>query len=131
MRRRDLLTAVAATTLTLAGAPRLGFGADRAKTLVFTGVADLTVLDPVLTGNRPTRNAAYLIFDTLYGLDTEWQAQPQMVAGHSVENDELVWKLTLRDGLRFHDGEPVLAKDVVASIRRFAPRVIFAAALMD
>ena len=130
IRRRDLLKVAAAATLASGLAPSIG-QAESAKTLRFVGVADLSVLDPVVTGARPTRNAAYLIFDTLYGLDTEWQVQPQMVAGHSVENDGLAWNLTLRDGLRFHDGEPVLAKDVVASIRRFAPRVIFAAALMD
>jgi peptide/nickel transport system substrate-binding protein len=130
MRRRDLLKAAAATALTGAGMPRIG-RAESASTLRFVGVADLSVLDPVVTGARPTRNAAYLIFDTLYGLDTDWQAQPQMVAGHTVENDGLVWTLKLRDGLRFHDNEPVLAKDVVASIRRFAPRVIFASALLD
>jgi peptide/nickel transport system substrate-binding protein len=99
--------------------------------LVFVGVADLSILDPVVTGARPTRNAAYLVFDTLYGIDTEWKAQPQMVEGHTVEEDGLTWTLKLRDGLRFHDNEPVLARDVVASIRRFAPRVIFANALMD
>ena len=130
MRRRDLLTAAAATTFVAGVAPRLGFGADRAKTLIFTGVADLSVLDPVVTGARPTRNSAYLVFDTLYGLDTNWQAQPQMVEGHEVSADKLSWTLKLREGLRFHDKEPVLAKDVVASIRRFAPRVIFASALM-
>src|SRR5947209_4571642 len=130
IRRRDLLKAAAAATLAGGLAPNIG-RAQSAKPLRYVGVADLSVLDPVVTGARPTRNAAYLIFDTLYGLDTEWRVQPQMVAGHSVENDGLVWNLTLRDGLRFHDGEPVLAKDVVASIRRFAPRVIFAAALMD
>ena len=43
----------------------------------------------------------------------------------------MTWTLKLRDGLRFHDNEPVLARDVVASIRRFAPRVIFANALME
>ena len=131
MRRRDLLKTAAAATLTAGVAPRLGRGADRAKTLVFVGVADLSVLDPVVTGARPTRNAAYLVFDTLYGIDTEWKAQPQMVEGHTVEEDGLTWTLKLRDGLRFHDNEPVLARDVVASIRRFAPRVIFANALMD
>src|SRR6201997_2571080 len=99
--------------------------------LVFVGVADLSVLDPVVTGARPTRNSAYLVFDTLYGIDTEWKAQPQMVEGHTVEEDGLTWTLKLRSGLRFHDKEPVLARDVVASIRRFAPRVIFATALMD
>ena len=130
VRRRDLLKAAAAATFTLGAAPRLG-RADRAKTLVFVGVADLSVLDPVVTGARPTRNYAYLVFDTLYGIDTEWKAQPQMVEGHQVEEDGLIWTLTLRGGLRFHDKEPVLARDVVASIRRFAPRVIFTNALMD
>src|SRR6266446_1191441 len=62
VRRRDLLKAAAAATFTLSAAPRLG-RADRAKTLVFVGVADLSVLDPVVTGARPTRNYAYLVFD--------------------------------------------------------------------
>src|ERR1700730_15293586 len=131
MRRRDLLKTAAAATLAAGVAPRLGRGADRAKTLVFVGVADLSVLDPVVTGARPTRNAAYLVFDTLYGINPEWKAQPQRVEGHTVEGDGLTWTLKLRGGLRFHDNEPVLARDVVASIRRFAPRVIFANALMD
>src|SRR6516164_2352383 len=76
------------------------------------------------------RNYAYLVFDTLYGIDTSWAAQPQMVEGHQVEEDGLTWTLKLRDGLRFHDKEPVLARDVVASIRRFAARISFANALM-
>ena len=130
MRRRDLLKAGAAAAFTITAAPRLGRGGTR-ENPGFVGVADLTVLDPVVTGARPTRNAAYLVFDTLYGIDTEWKAQPQMVEGHTVEEDGLTWTLKLRDGLRFHDKEPVLARDVVASIRRFAPRVIFANALMD
>ncbi len=54
-----------------------------------------------------------------------------MVAGHTVENDGLLWRLTLREGLRFHDGEPVRAQDVVPSIRRFAARDAFGRALMD
>jgi len=131
MKRRDLLKAAAAATFTAGVAPRLGRGADRAKTLVFVGVADLSILDPVVAGARPTRNAAYLVFDTLYGIDTQWKAQPQMVEAHAVEEDGLTWTLKLRDGLRFHDNEPVLARDVVASIRRFAPRVIFTNALMN
>src|SRR5260370_2457439 len=131
MRRRELLKAAEAATLTASVAPRLGHGADRAKPLVFVGVADLSVLDPVITGARPTRNYAYLVFDTLYGIDTEWKGRPQMVEGHTVEEDGLTWTLTLRDGLRFHDKEPRLARDVVASIRRFPPLVIFATALMD
>jgi peptide/nickel transport system substrate-binding protein len=127
MRRRDLFKAGAASLAALA-APRIG-RAERANKLVFAG-GDLSLLDPVATGFRPTRNHAYLVFDTLYGVDMNWAAQPQMVEGHQVEEDGLTWTLTLRDGLRFHDKEPVLARDVVASIRRFALRISFAYALM-
>jgi len=128
MRRRDLLKAAGASVAALA-APRIG-RAERANKLVFAPAADLSLLDPVVTAFRTTRNHAYLVFDTLYGIDTSWTAQPQMVEGHQVEEDGLVWTLTLRDGLRFHDKEPVLARDVVASIRRFAARISFADALM-
>jgi peptide/nickel transport system substrate-binding protein len=128
MRRRDLLTAAGASLGAIA-APRIG-RADRANKLVFAPSSDLSVLDPVVIAFRSTRNHAYLVFDTLYGIDTNWAAQPQMVEGHQVEEDGLTWTLSLRDGLRFHDKEPVLARDVIASIRRFAARISFANALM-
>jgi peptide/nickel transport system substrate-binding protein len=128
MRRRDLLKAGVGAAAALA-APRIG-GAAAANTLVVAPAGDLVVLDPVVTFNRQTRNYAYLVFDTLYGLDTSWQAQPQMVERHEVDDDELTWLLRLREGLRFHDNEPVSAKDVVASIRRFAVRAPFTSALM-
>ena len=70
MRRRELLKTAAAATFLGGLAPRIG-RAQNAKPLRYVGVADLSVLDPVVTGARPTRIAAYLIFDTLYGLDTE------------------------------------------------------------
>src|SRR6516162_5416603 len=128
MRRRDLLKAAGASLVTLAP-PQIG-RAEKSNRLVFVPPEDLSVLDPVVTSLRSTRNQSYLVFDTLYGIDMDWTAQPQMVEGHQVEEDGLIWTLTLRDGLRFHDKEPVLARDVVASIRRFAPRVAFADALM-
>jgi len=128
MRRRVLFKGAAASVAALA-APRIG-RADRANKLVFAPAADLSLLDPVATLFRPARNHGYLVFDTLYGIDTNWTAQPQMVEGHQVDEDGLSWTLTLRDGLRFHDKEPVLARDVVASIRRFAERISFAKALM-
>ena len=54
-----------------------------------------------------------------------------MVAGHKVENDGLTWELTLRDGLRFHDGEKVLARDCVACILRWGQRDAFGSAMMS
>jgi len=128
MRRRDLLKAAGASLAALA-APRIG-RAERASKLVFVPTEDLSVLDPHLAGARSRRTHAYLAYDTLYGIDTSWSAQPQMVEGHQVDKDGMTWSLTLRDGLRFHDKETVLARDVVASIRRFAARINLADALM-
>src|SRR6516162_7607564 len=128
MRRRDLFKAAGLSLAALA-APRIG-RAERPNKMVFVPPIDLTVLDPIATALRSTRNHAYLVFDTLYGIDTNWAARPQMVEGHQVEEDGLTWTLILREGLRFHDKEPVLARDVVASIRRFAARINLADALM-
>lgn len=119
VRRRDLLKGAGATVLAAGMAPSL-VRAEQTRKLVFVPTSDLTVLDPIVTFNRPTRNYSYVVFDTLYGIDTNWTAQPQMVEGHLVDEDGLIWTLKLRDGLRFHDNEPVLARDVVASIRRHA-----------
>jgi peptide/nickel transport system substrate-binding protein len=128
MRRRDLLKAAGASLAALA-APRIG-RAEKTSKLVFVPTEDLSVLDPHFAGPRSRRTHTYLVFDTLYGIDTNWAAQPQMVEGHQVEGDGLTWTLNLRDGLRFHDREPVLARDVVGSVRRFAERIPFVYALM-
>jgi peptide/nickel transport system substrate-binding protein len=63
-----------------------------------------------------------MVFDTLFGMDGAYQIQPQMLAGVQQEEDGRRWRLTLRDGLVFHDGSPVLARDCVASVRRWQAR---------
>ena len=105
MKRRSLLKSSAAAL----AAPRLA-RAEAVRVLKFVPQGDLALLDPVQTPLFVTRNHALLVFDTLYGTDAEWKVQPQMVAGHVVENDGKTWRLTLREGLRFHDGTPVLAR---------------------
>lgn len=104
--------------------------AQRERTLRFAPNGVLAVLDPVFSGARPTHIHAYLVFDTLYGLDETFTPRPQMAEGHTIENDGTVWTIRLREGLRFHDGTPVLARDAVASVRRFAVRDGFGQALM-
>ena len=130
MQRRQFLSATAALgAFGALSAPRLGLGAEN-KLLRFIPESDATVLDPMWTTATVTRNHGYLVFDTLYGQDESYAMQPQMVEGHVVENDGRLWTLTLREGMRFHDGEPVRAIDAVTSIRRIAARDAFAAALM-
>ncbi len=92
--------------------------------------ADLASLDPVWTTADITRNFSLVVYDTLYGFDAEFTVQPQMVEGETSSSDGKEWTLTLRDGLKFHDGSPVLAKDCVATIKRFGQRDPMGTALM-
>ena len=128
MERRSFIQAMAAGSALLA-MPAVSRGAT-SRVIRFVPYVDLSILDPVANTATPTRNHAYLVFDTLYGLDGEFKAQPQMVSGHVIEDDGRRWQLTLRDGLRFHDNAPVLARDAVASIRRWGARDSFGQALM-
>ncbi len=92
------------------------------RVLTFIPQSDLAIIDPIWSTAYNTRNHAYMVFDSLFGTDRQYRIQPQMVAGVRVEDDGLCWDLTLRDGLLFHTGEPVLGRDCVASIRRWAAR---------
>src|ERR1019366_3484360 len=128
MKRRDILktTAAVSTALTL---PNIG-QAQGAKTVTFVPHADLASLDPVWTTADITRNYSLAVFDTLFAYDAQFNVQPQMVEGVKTESDGKTWELTLRDGLKFHDGEKVLARDCVATIKRFASRDPFGQAMM-
>ncbi|MCJ2125629.1 ABC transporter substrate-binding protein [Methylobacterium sp. J-077] len=128
MKRRTLLQGAGALMAGALARPALVRAAS-ATTLRFVPYADLALLDPIITTNYVTRTHALMVFDTLYSLDASYRAQPQMVAGHDVSPDGLTWRLTLRDGLRFHDGAPVRARDVVVSLKRWSARDAFGGAL--
>jgi peptide/nickel transport system substrate-binding protein len=119
MRRRNLLAATAAAGFL----PRIAIGLPQAtRVLKFVPQADLSALDPIAASSNPTRNHAYMIYDTLYGADANLIARPQMAEGHLLEDDNRVCTITLRAGQKFHDGEPVLASDAVASLHRWMLR---------
>ncbi len=81
----------------------------------------LRVLDPIITTAHITRNHGYMIYDVLIAVNENFEVQPQM-ADFEVSDDGLTYTFTLRDGLMFHDGEPVTAADAVASLQRWGER---------
>ena len=115
MRRRAFLTGAAAAL----ARPAI---AASSSTLVFVPQAALSSIDPVWTSAMTVRNFGMMVFETLYGRDAAMNPKPQMLAGEVIEDDGKRRTMTLRDGLRFHDGEPVLARDCVASLRRWMKR---------
>ncbi len=118
MKRRDLFKVAAASSLPFAAIAQPA----QNRVLKMVPQANLTSLDPIWTTANITRNHGYMVFDTLYGMDAEFRPQPQMAAGHLVENGGLSVTITLRDGLRFHDGEAVRAIDCTTSIGRWMKR---------
>ena len=125
IRRRSLIQSAALGTagaaLGLLQAPSLALAAD-AKTLRFVPQANLANLDPIWTTQYVVRNGSLLFWEQLYGVDSNLQPQPQMAEGHEVTPDFKTWTFKLRPGLKFHDGAPVLSRDAVASIKRWAAR---------
>jgi peptide/nickel transport system substrate-binding protein len=116
MKRRSFLAATAAAAL---ARPAI---ASAAKPLVFVPQANLTSLDPVWTTATVTRNFALMVYDMLYGRDEAFVPRPQMVEGHVIDDDGKRWTMKLRDGLLWHDGTPVLARDCLASLKRWMAR---------
>jgi peptide/nickel transport system substrate-binding protein len=123
-RRAFLKAAAGARALTAAGGlatPAISQRAS-ARALRFVPLDDLSNFDPIWNIATPSRTAGLLVWDMLYGVDAKLQPQRQMVEAEEVSPDGLTWTFRLRPGLKFHDGEPVLAKDAVASVNRWSAR---------
>ena len=84
--------------------------------------SDLKIVDPIWTTAYISRNYGYLVYDTLFALDEKLNVQPQMVESYEISDDNLTYTFTLRDGLLWHDGQPVTAEDAIASIERWGQK---------
>ena len=128
MKRRTFLKSLGATALASGFSAPVFAQAAKSKVLKFVPQTALVGLDP-LTTNAPANNQGYYIYDTLYGVDNNFRPLPQMAEGHTVSSDRLTWDIKLRPGQKFHDGEAVLARDCVASIKRWWQRDAFGQSL--
>ncbi|UFN50356.1 ABC transporter substrate-binding protein [Roseomonas sp. OT10] len=128
MRRRTLLGSAAAGGLAALASPAVAQPA-RTAALRFVPQANLTALDPIWTSAIVTQMHGYAVYDTLYAVDSQQRPQPQMAEGHTVSDDGRVWRIRLREGLKFHDDTPVRAQDCAASLERWSKRDGFGQAL--
>jgi peptide/nickel transport system substrate-binding protein len=135
MFRRGVLGGAALAGASLAGASLVLPGPSLAqpassRLLKFIPQANLSTIDPFWTTAYIARNHGYMVYDQLYAVDDDYKVHPAAAAGHVVEDDGRRWIFTLRSGLKFHDGEPVRARDAVASIQRWARRDAFGQRLL-
>src|SRR5712675_720130 len=116
--RKSFATFVAAASV----AGLLGMAPADAQTLKVVMHSDLKILDPIWTTAYIVRNHGYMVYDTLFATDAQGEIKPQMVGNYEVSADKLTHTFTLRDGLAWHDGQPVTAEDCVASIKRWSAK---------
>jgi peptide/nickel transport system substrate-binding protein len=127
--RREVVRGAAAAAAMTLSAPSVRAQKGR-QTLRFVAEADLKILDPVWTTAYITRNHGYLVYDTLFGTDENFRIRPQMVDRVTVSPDGMKYTFTLRDGLRWHDGQSVLSEDCVESLKRWGKKDRFGQLLM-
>ncbi len=126
MKRRDVLRTAAALGGTASlGPPAVFAQSARERTLRVAPLTALSSVDTVFNTSLVTTNHGYAAYDTLFGFTGKREITPQMAEGHIVENDGRTYVIKLREGLKFHNGEPVRAQDAIQSLKRWAGRETF------
>ncbi|MCX7361772.1 MAG: ABC transporter substrate-binding protein [Alphaproteobacteria bacterium] len=93
-----------------------------AKGLTVVLESEATILDPHFITAAITRTFGTHVFDMLFAMNEKGEIKPQMVGSWDRSADRLNWSFVLRDGLKWHDGNPVTAADCVASLKRWSVR---------
>ncbi|AXG09204.1 ABC transporter substrate-binding protein [Haloplanus rubicundus] len=114
--RRQLLRWVGATgAVGLAGCA----GGDDGSELVATLGADVSTYDPTQANDTTSRKAFDLVYEPLVAVDFEGSVHP-VLATDLDQRDDRTWRVSLREGVTFHDGSDCTAADVKASFERYA-----------
>jgi peptide/nickel transport system substrate-binding protein len=78
---------------------------------------------PTLDTHTTTATIAYQIawhvFETLYTYDRQYQPIPHLAEGHTVADGGRRYTVTLRKGVKFHNGKELTAADAAASVARW------------
>ncbi len=80
-------------------------------------VTSAVSLDPHLHDEESTHSALSHFYERLVAFGPELDLRPELATAWANPSDT-VWRFSLRDGVRFHDGTPCAAPDVVASLHR-------------
>jgi peptide/nickel transport system substrate-binding protein len=119
-------TKIAIATPTPPPAGQAKFGG----TLRVVSQASIATLDAVWSPFYVVVAVAQHLYETPLGWNTELLPAPRMVDTWNVSPDGRTYTFSLRQGQSFHDGQPLTAKDVVASLNRWLPGGSAAAGLM-
>lgn len=76
-------------------------------------------LDAQFTTATLTGNVAQHVLESLFADDASFSPQPHLVSDYELSADGTSLTMSLREGITFHNGAPLTANDVVASLNRW------------
>ena len=88
-----------------------------AKTLRWAGRGDLQTTDPHSQNENLTNNINILVYEALIERDKKLALRPSLAESWQ-QTSPTTWRFKLRAGVKFHDGTPFTADDVVFSYER-------------
>jgi peptide/nickel transport system substrate-binding protein len=88
-----------------------------AKTLRYSSAEDMQTLDPHSSNLQANNRIHPSFYESLVFRDRDWKVVPWLATSWSQPNPK-VWRFKLREGVKFHDGSPFTADDVVFSVER-------------
>lgn len=115
---RAVLGATASALILAMAAPA---GADTPKqggTLMVGLAQDPLMVDPIRTGSFTERQFATPVYETLFDIGEDGKPYPFLAEKYEVSEDQKTYRITLRPGIKFHDGTPLNAEAVVANLER-------------
>ncbi|MEL6207653.1 MAG: ABC transporter substrate-binding protein [Pseudomonadota bacterium] len=117
MPRPSHLIAAGAASLLLGST---AFADSHSNTITVGLSADVTTFEPSAISSRDNSNIARHIFGTLFTMDGEGNANPDLANTLTISDDGLAYVYTLNEGLTCHDGEPLTAEDAAYTFNRAA-----------
>lgn len=134
MRMRLLGTAIAisigALVMTSCAAQGGDSGGKERDVLVVAQTMEISSADPANQSNLASSQLVIQYAESLVYLDKNYEIKP-LLAESVEQTDDLTYTVTLRDGVTFHNGEPLTPQDVVFSLMRTVDNPQTAARLGD
>src|SRR5690606_33606981 len=75
-------------------------------------------MDPAFVNLADDSYQQNAVYNRLVNLDSDFQVIPELARSWSVSEDGMTWNFELEEGVTFHDGKPLTAKDVVYTYSR-------------
>jgi len=108
------------TTLTIALSGCAGDKAEDSSKITIGIPQDIDSLDPHKAEGAGTREVLFNIYEGLVKPDGNGNLNPAVASNYTISEDGKTYTFTLRDGIKFHNGNPVTVEDIKYSIDRCA-----------